>query len=193
MDPTSLGDREIGGFKQFGGAQLPPPSACTQPISTRIQSWRLSGSERGAVLVVDTKAMQRRPPPDAIVECGGIAGSPLGRVESLSQPRPDVPTLLERPPRELGRGNRGPDPVPVSQTGQVRLRRLTRLTIPSAAGFAGPNPTYVTISGKSRVSLSGPLRSIPAESGISASLSALFRCSGRPCAAADAKASPPPA
>lgn len=55
---TSLGDREIGGFKQFGGAQLTPPSACTQPISTRIQSWRLSGSERGAVLVVDTKAMR---------------------------------------------------------------------------------------------------------------------------------------
>lgn len=56
---TNLFDRQIGGLKQFGATQLPPaPSGCTQPLSTTIKATRLSGSERGAALVIDTQAMR---------------------------------------------------------------------------------------------------------------------------------------
>jgi hypothetical protein len=55
---TNLSDRQIGGLKQFGAASLPASNGCTQPFSTTIKATRLSGSERGAALVIDTQAMR---------------------------------------------------------------------------------------------------------------------------------------
>ena len=89
---TVFSDREIGGLKQFGATQLPAqPDGCGQPISTRIQTWRLSGSERGAVLVVDTKAMrgghlQTQLNTEASLELPWIVWNPYPSFALLYQP-----------------------------------------------------------------------------------------------------------
>jgi hypothetical protein len=56
---TNLSDRQIGGLKQFGATALPAnPGGCIQPLGTTIKATRLSGSERGAALVIDTRVMR---------------------------------------------------------------------------------------------------------------------------------------